>query len=241
MSLTEASRTGVIANQVRYKFKAYLDVFATLVIVQLLGVLLSFNGTAMSSYGGVATEMEVQYYTADVVMGVTIVWGFISSLLLTTKAYREDAFAFVTNRMTSHFSSIIFIGIFSVAGGITAVLSGFLLQVLMYYGAGYQDVLVSGGYTDPLYMLTGTTAAVLFIFLFSALGYFVGMLGQLHWVWVIVVPATIIAVTNVLNLNAMGVFFEESSFPMFVIKAVLSIAVLFTVSGLISNRLEVKR
>lgn len=245
MSLMEVNRISVLANQLRYKLKSYIDVFATLVILQLLGVLLSFDGSAMSSYSGYAIEMDAHYYSADIVMGLTIVWGFVVSLLLATKAYREDDFAFVANRMTSHFSSIIFIGIASVVGGMTAILSGFLLQVLMYYGIGYQDVLVSGGLTEPFYILTGMGGAVLFIFLFSSIGYFVGMLAQLHWVMVIVVPAAFIAVTIMLNLNVMpwlgAFFFQESSFPVFLTKIVLATAVLFTVAGLISNRLEVKR
>lgn len=133
MSLTEVSLASVVIKQYKYKLKAYLGVFSSLVVLQILGVIFSFSGSGSMGTGAYGINVNISYYSADIVIFFTIIWGFISALLMTTRAYRDDDFVLITNRVSSNLSSIAFMLIASIAGGITAMLSGFLLKVLMYY------------------------------------------------------------------------------------------------------------
>lgn len=45
MSLTEVSLASVVIKQYKYKLKAYLGVFSSLVVLQILGVIFSFSGS----------------------------------------------------------------------------------------------------------------------------------------------------------------------------------------------------
>ena len=81
--------------------------------------------------GGANLNIEVKYYSADLVIIFTMLWSFITAITIHTKPYRNHDFTFVTNRMSSSLSNILFLLTASIIGSITAVLAGNLVNVLV--------------------------------------------------------------------------------------------------------------
>lgn len=248
MSLTQVNMKDIVKKQYRYKLKAYIQVLSSLMFIQLLALLFSLNGVASMGSGGGLVDLEVKYYSADMVLAFTMLWGFISAILITTKAYRNDDFVFVANRLSSNLANILFLLTASVIGGITAILSSYLLRVVIQL---FQtDVILKSSQVlaAPWDLLLGIFSAVLYIFLVCSLGYLVGTLVQLNKLFAVLLPAGFIGLLllNGLSGNAgligsIFVFFiTESSLPLFVIKVMVTAGLLFFGSAVLSNRLEVK-
>ncbi|MCM3568583.1 hypothetical protein [Neobacillus mesonae] len=248
MSLTKVSLPEMVKQQYAYKLKAYIQVFMSLVMIQVIAVLFSLGGTGMMGSGGGLIDLELHYYSADVVVAFTILWGFITAVLITTKAYRNDDFLFVTNRITSNFSNMLFLLTASIIGGVTAVLSTFLVKIMI--SLLKKDLYISGpadlaSITD---MLSGIFASILYIFLFCALGYLVGTLVQLNRLFAFVLPVVFIGGVFLDGMRGEGAiiqglyrfFFTEPSIALFSIKVICTLALLFTGAFVLSNRMEVK-
>lgn len=248
MSLSKPSTASVIRKQYKYKLKAYLDVYFSLVVLQVISIFFSF---AASNSSGVSTEtmnIEVGYYSVDIVIAFTMIWGFITAIQLTTKAYRNSDFCFVTNRVSSNISNGLFLLTACAIGGTTAMISTFLQKVILYYIGGVNFVTNTNLSIDPQEILLGIGAAFLYVLLFSALGYIVGTLVQLHKSFAFIFPVTFFGLsffTESLGLNELIIrlfkfLFSEPSFIIFSLKNLTIVAFLFTCATVISNRLEVR-
>lgn len=246
MSLTTLSTGNLVKKQFQYKMKAYIGVFGSLMVIQILAILFSLGGgSGMSGGGTYALSVNIRYYSADMVIAFTMLWAFISAILVTTKAYREDDFTFVTNRITANLSNIAFLGIASIIGGITAILSGFLLKTLMYYILDYGQIIGISTTPGIQEFMVGLFATVMLVFLCSSLGYLVGTLVQLSKLFIVVLPVVIFGfeiTSSIYPLIPIGEFyFQEQSFIVFLVKILITIAILFSVTGILSNRMEVRR
>lgn len=249
MSLTKVSLTSIVKKQYSYKLKAYVQVFMTLVFLQLLAILFSLNGVGMMGSSSESIEVDVHYYSADIVVFFTMLWGFITAILITTKAYRNDDFVFVTNRLSGNLSNLLFLITASIIGGLTAMLSTYLMKVILYFFVGQQTVVGTNVVGGPVELLIGILASAFYIFLFCALGYFIGTLVQIHKVFIVLVPAlffgTLFLGEVSGNTRIMTNFFEfiftESSISLFITKIIVTCGFLFTGAFVLSNRMEVRQ
>jgi hypothetical protein len=249
MSLTRVRMLDVVKKQYFYKLKAYIQVFLTLVILQVLAILFSLNGFGMSGTSSDSIEIEVHYYSADIVIAFTMLWGFITAILITTKAYRNDDFVFVTNRVSSNLSNILFLLTASIIGGITAMLSTYLIKVIMYFFEG--DILVksTNAIAATNELLVGAIAAILYVFIFCALGYFIGTLVQISKIFVILLPALFFGSLFLdaargnagIVQNVFEFIFTESSILLFIVKIIIAVGFLFSGAVILSNRMEVRQ
>ncbi len=248
MSLMDITMTEVIKKQYAYKMRAYIQVFVSLIFLQLLAVLFSLSGVGSMGSSDGMVETEVRYYSADFVEVFTMLWGFISAVLITTKAYRNDDFMFITSRVTSNLSNMLFLLTASFIGGITAILSSYLLKLIVnlfisdYFIKGTPVLSVSSE------ILLGLFSAFLYIFLFSMLGYLAGTLVQLHKSFAGLLPAAFLGSLFLDTADGRsGVFahvfqfyHSESSILLFTVKIMVTALVLFLASAWLSNRLEVR-
>ncbi|MYL50603.1 hypothetical protein GLV98_13980 [Halobacillus litoralis] len=248
MSLIEVQTSEVVKKQIGYKWKAYTGVFTSLVVIQILGLLFSLNGSGSMGSGRTGYDVNITYYTADIVVGFTIFWGFLTAFLLTTKAYREDDFAFVTNRKTSTLSTIAFLFMICVIGALTALLSSFALKLLAYFMLPGEEILLTQGVGDVGPWLIGMLATFLIVFLFSSLGYLAGMIVQLNKMLVIILPVVVVGLMILLYRSGFQVqvyffefFFEESNAWLFTLKTLAATTIFYALAVLVSNRLEVKQ
>jgi hypothetical protein len=249
MSLSRVGLTDVVKIQYAYKLKSYIQVYMTLVVLQLLAVLFSFNGVGMMGSSTASIEVDIHYYSADIVVIFTMLWSFITAILITTKAYKNDDFAFVTNRVSSNISNMLFLLTASFIGGITAMLSTHLMKVIMYFFRGKNLLDRTSVMASPEDLLVGIVTTIFYVLLFCALGYFVGTLVQLNKVFVVLLPALCFGVLflGAVSGNAIFVksifefFFTESSLPLFIVKVIFTVSLLFSSTFVMSNRMEVRQ
>ena len=248
MSLTKVSLTNVVKKQYVYKLKAYSQVFMSLIFLQLLAVFFSLNGVGGMAGGDGSIDVEVKYFSSDYVTAFTMLWGFITAILITTKAYRNDDFVFVTNRVSSNLSNAVFLLTASFIGGITAMLSSYLLKVIIYYFISDVPIKSTTILEAPLELLLGIFSTFLYIFLFCALGYLVGTLVQISKAFTVLLPAAFFGGLILDGLRGKSgaiayvfeFFFTESSLPLFIVKIIVSAGLLFSGAFVLSNRLEVR-
>ncbi|ALX49291.1 hypothetical protein AOX59_12245 [Lentibacillus amyloliquefaciens] len=248
MSLTKPSLVKLVQKQFRFKLKNFSGMFSTLITLQLIGLLFSLGATSNFYSGGAIVDLEISYYSADIVFVFTILWGFISAVLMKTKAYREDDFAFVTNRLSSNLSNIAFLFSASIVGGVTAILSGYLLKVIAYFFFNFTPIIQTGLVDTPMELLTGMLSASLFIFLFASAGYLIGTLVHLHKSFAYITPVAVIGLLIIgdrgssghLLIEAGNFYFNETSFWLFACKILITAGLLLAGSFVVSQRLEVR-
>ncbi|MFE8702962.1 hypothetical protein ACFYKX_20345 [Cytobacillus sp. FJAT-54145] len=248
MSLVEVNTLDIVKKQYSYKLKAYIGVFSSLFLAHVIAILFSFfGGVGMTGTGNESISLTVKLFSGDLIIGFTMIWGFIISLLITTKAYRYDDFAFVTNRLSSNLSNIGFLMTTSIVGGVTALLSSILLKVMLFFIYG-TDYLMSS-FQKPGDLLIGIWAAILYILLFSSIGYFVGVLVQINKLFMIFLPTLFFGslFVGLRNLNEPSLFVKistffvgETSLLLFSVKIFVTVTVLFLAATSLSNRLEVR-
>jgi hypothetical protein len=249
MSLSRASLMDVVKKQYAYKLKSYIQVFMSLVVLQLIAVLFSFNGVGMMGSSSASIEVDIHYFSADIVVIFTMLWAFITAILITTKAYRNDDFAFVTNRVSSNLSNMLFLITASMIGGLTAILTTHLMKIVMYFFKEQQLLDGTSAMAVPEEILAGIVTTIFYVLLFSALGYFVGTLVQLNRIFVVLLPALVfgslflgaVSGNAVLTESTVKFFFTETSLSLFIVKIIVTASLLFSSAFVLSNRMEVRQ
>ncbi len=248
MSLTKVSLIDIVKKQYVYKLKAYSQVFISLIFIQILAVFFSLNGVGSMGTSSGSIQIYVKYFSADFVVGFTMLWGFITAIVITTKAYRNDDFIFVTNRVSSNLSNTVFLLIASVIGGITAMLSTYLINVIVYYFISDFALKSTTLWDMPIEFLNGIFSTILYVFLFCALGYLVGTLVQINKVFAVLLPAAFFGglifdglsgKTGVIT-KVFEFYFTEPSLALFIVKIIMSAGLLFIGAFALSNKREVR-
>ncbi|CAG9607750.1 hypothetical protein [Pseudoneobacillus rhizosphaerae] len=246
MSLTSANMNVVVKRQYLFKLKANIDAFSSLIGIQVIALLFSLGGMGMSGSSSSYFTLTVRSYSADVVLAFTMIWGLVTAITITTRPYRNFDFTFVTNRLTSNLSNVLFLVTASLLGGVTSILSGYLVRVAGYFFLGhtlYSSEMAVGE------LIIGIIAASLYILTASSIGYLFGTLAQVSKAFIIVIPALLIGFLFLdISFNPMPIqqeiyqfYFIESSFILFLIKILLTTAILFGTSSILFNRMGVRQ
>ncbi|WP_172940502.1 hypothetical protein [Bacillus sp. CRN 9] len=242
MSLIKADLAEILKKQYFFKFKANIDVFSSLVGLQLLAVLFSLGGGMYSGYYGGGMDISMKLYSADMVILFTMIWALITSVTITTKPYRNYEFTFVTNRISSSLSNILFLLTISLLAGFTSMLSANLIHVLVYFFIDSGMLIYEQHMQD---IITGVISTSLYIFLFCSFGYLFGAFIQVHKVFSGLIPVGIIGLLLFdgmkLNSTIAMFYFNEPSLFMFFIKTIILAGIAFAVAILILRNMEVKR
>lgn len=241
MSLTETSTLTVAKTQYQYKSKAHAGIFLSLIAVQLLAFLFSLNGVGSS--GGSSSQgisWTISYITGDMIIFFTLAWALAIGISTATNGFKMD-FTFVSNRLSSHLSSLGFLLTAAVIAGVSATLCGLLLRVVMFYAHGGVEA-GPGLWIAPLDLLSGIFAAVLYAALLTVIGYAIGMLTQRNLAFAVLLPALFFGTWIVAGIISPVEFFStESSLAVFALKVVLVSAFVFGCVILLSNRMEVRK
>lgn len=247
MSLTEAQLFSNVGRQFQYKFKAYSKVFISMIMIQLIAILLSLGGNENFGSGDGNVEINAHYYSADLSLILTLLWILLTAIHVTSKAYREDDFVFVTNRISSHLSNVVFLIAASGIGGLTSLFSGYLLKIMLAVSG--KHVLFSSGAVGFWDLLIGFFGITFYCILFSAAGYLIGTLIQLHKSFALIIPAFIFGLGLLAGRSPHGkivltlihFFSSESSLLLFILKTAVTAGIFFGVSITIFNRMEVRQ
>lgn len=246
MSLSKPHVLRLIIKHIQYKWQSYAGMFLSLLFVQLIGLLFAFQpvisvGTPVSGYFGL-----VKIYSIYGLISLTFLWMFINAWLLTTQGYREDDFVFVTNRTVSHISSMIFLILAAIIASVTAFLSQYIVWVLQMFFFSDQYVWINNLFAvDMRYILIGFLATILYIVLFAACGYFCGMLIQVHKLFFVVLGAALfyffMNASEPYITQIFTFYTQENDFGWFALKVIIPSIILFGLSIVISQRMEVRK
>lgn len=237
----------VIKTQYQFKCRAHHGMFSTMIIVQLIAVLFSF-GNNQVGVGVNNISVNAVGYSGNMIIILTIVWAGIMAFRLTTKQSKNMTFTFVTDRKTNHISNILFTVTLSIIGGLSAYFLSFVFTISMYIWKGPKMLLFNEEITVKG-LLIGLVATILYALLFSAVAYFFGEVIQLHKIFIIIVPTTILGFIIItanfdsvewINRIIPFVLFETNFF-LFFVKCITISSVLFLLSVMVGQRLEVRK
>jgi hypothetical protein len=246
MSLTGTNVLAVAWKQYRFKTKIHAIKFIILLAAQLLALLFSFSGVVTSGFYSETITYTIRCISGDIIIVFTLIWAFVIGYNM-SNSLKQD-FTFVSNRLSSHLSSIAFLLASAILAGVTATLCGILLRVLAVLVQGGQNY--SGLFIPPLDLVSGIYAAILYALLVSAGGYLFGMLVQKNWAFLVLIPGLLLGTLFVearttgqtrLLINAVYFFIKESSHFLFFLKVFLTAVLLFGLVILFSNRMEVRK
>jgi len=249
MYLTEPRFVDIVKKQMLYKFNGYTGVFTSLLVMQLLGIFTSFgNGGHFSSYGETLEIAQMQL-TNDTLVIFTLVWALSIGVLLTTTAYRNDAFTFVSNRFTHHLSSYLFLMIAAIIGGITAALAGSAIKLFALMNYDSVAIETAGLFSSPYDFALRIIASILYTLLFAGIGYAIGSLIQrsklvipIILIAVFIGPWFLLGVNLSPNPNQIVSFYgNETSIVLFILKVLVTVVLLFILSVVITNKMEVRK
>ncbi|MFD1929474.1 hypothetical protein ACFSFY_15640 [Sporosarcina siberiensis] len=248
MYLTEPRLADIVKKQIQYKFNGYTGVFTSLLVMQLLGIFTSFgNGGHFSSYGETLEIAQMQL-TNDTLVIFTLVWAVIQGILLTTMAYRNDAFTFVSNRFSHHISSYLFLMIAAIIGGLTAALAGSTIKLFAIMKYDSVAIETAGFFSSPYDFALRVIASIFYTLLFASIGYAIGSLIQrsklvipIIFIAVFVGPWFLLGVSG-FNINQIALFYgNETSIVLFILKVLVTVVLLFVISVAITNKTEVRK
>lgn len=246
MSLTKINMAKTVKKQYLFKLKANIDSLSSLVWIQLLAVLFSLGGVGTSGMGNGELNIEVKYYSSDLVIIFTLIWSLVTAITITTKSFRNQDFTLVTNRVTSCLSNILFLVTTSILGAVTAVLSGNLLKLVRYLFFDHSFYSLDSNW--KMYVL-GFSMTFFYLIFVSSIGYLIGTLTQISKIFVFAIPVSIIGVIAIEGFNYKEPFIVnlfqfyvfEPSIIVFILKVCMTTAILFFISTFIFNRLEVRK
>ena len=245
MSLTEPRLIDIVKKQFRYKLTAYTGVFSSLLIMQLLGVFMGFNsGGGMTSSETLTVFQESA--TNDSTVAFTLIWALAMGILVTTVAHRNDAFSFVSNRLSHHLASFSFLLVISVIAGMTAVLAGSLTPLIGYLQNNELFITSQGIFQAPASFGIQIMTSILYTILLAGFGYAIGSCIQRSRLFIPVILVTFFVLPFWIGafdfLEKIITFFgSETSFSLFLVKVTVTVTLFFLLSIAITTKLEVRK
>lgn len=166
------------------------------------------------------------------------------ALRLTSIQNKTMDFTLVTNRLSSNLSNMGLLLTTVIFGSISSSLMSFVLKIIMYYDFDRSQIAIRGFYPVFSDILLGIITTGLYMTLIAAMGYLLGILVQIHVLFIVLYPSALfgLARVNPQALKRMFDFFATETSPLiFMIKIVFSSIVLLFLSCLFSNRMEVRK
>lgn len=242
MYSAETNVLTVARKQYLYKLKSFS--FTGLILMQLIILFFSSSGTGMYGFGSGSLHISVKTYSSDVVVFCTFIWIFVMAFSLTKKGFKNMDFTLVTNRLSSSLSDLGLLATLSIIGGFTSTLSSFLLRFILYFTTDSGMMVQSSFKLPPGLLFQGMAGAVLYLFLIGTAAYLFGMLVEANKLLAFIAPALLFVLARVQSkgfLHLIRVFIDENSLLVFSGKVLLAAGLLFVLSTLIYNRMEVRR
>lgn len=237
MYSNKVSVTQNLMQQVLWKYSIYSQTVSTIVIVQIIFTLLSFNGTGSSSRGVGQVRVQEQFYSLDFLMIISIVTLFIIGWMVTNKSIVHENFSIPTTRLTAHSSTVLFLISLCVLATITALCT---LYISVFARMVFTDVQM----VMPDTIIDFKALILLFfsLLLAAAGGYFIGSLVYISKFFIIAFVAVLFIIFRnyIENMEMiMHFYFGEDVFS-YGIKALVSAILLFGTAIALKNRKEVR-
>ncbi|MFF2754720.1 hypothetical protein ACFVR1_13350 [Psychrobacillus sp. NPDC058041] len=240
MFLSNSTLGDVIKAQVSFKMKAYTGAVVSLILIQLVGLFFSMNGSSSMGSSINNTSIQVTLLSNDIVFAFVAVWALFVGYLITTKAYRYDDFSFVATRLSSNLANIIIICLMSIFAAITTFLSNYLLRVILLLLNKVDYMKSPGIFDDPLQSIQNIIVIMLLILTIAAGGYLGGMLVQISKVFIFFIPIFLLAIPITrFGQTVIQYIFVNNLF--LIVKLICIPFIFFALAIVCSNRLGVRK
>lgn len=245
MFLTRPTRTEMINKQVRFKLNANAASLSILLFLQVLAFFLVVSSTV--SFG--AGEISVVESSTASHAALTIFWAFFSGISLGSAAKWNEAFTFVSTRLTHHLSSFIYMMVVSFMASLMAILVGPAARLITYMR--YEEVMQSTQTITeaPGDFLIQFITAFAYILMVFVMGYTIQSFFQanrlLGGIYIIVIVSFLFTINLMLGIPVVSAivfaFIQETSLVLFLLKVIGAIILLMSLSIWMTNRLEVRK
>ena len=250
-TIHNAGKMDIALKQTKDKFINNTNAFLYLILMQLIGYFFSFN-TGMSGSGSNELFIALRSINPIPLHVLTILWILVMGLNLAGEKSRE--YYLVSNNFTAYFSDIALIELYAVIGGLTLTFGGPFLQVLgsiFFENVHLDQALLEIGFLNHLVLFITST---MYLLIFGSLSYAFGIfrvrfkarfiLGSIGTV-VLLIAGSVLAVRlnlptmNFDPLTVIGFYLNEQQPLIWLMKVILTVAVLYGISYLGIRNLEV--
>lgn len=242
MFLSNRTLGEVVKVQVKFKLNSYMSAFMGLIIVQILGLLFSINGTSSMGSSLYNVWVNVSLISNDLIFIFVVIWAFFVGHLMTTKAYLYDDFSFVATRLSSNLANIIVLFLMSLFAGATSILTNYVGRFILLLFDKVDYMRSPGLLDDPLSSILNFMVVTVLILTVASSGYLVGMLTQKNKLLLLLLPVIVIGLMmaelwpTVLSF----LFYENVSMWVLLVKLLVLTITCFALAIFFSNRLEVR-
>jgi len=248
MYLNEPKLADIVKQLFRFKLNSYAAYFSTFVLLQIGALVLAITGNKYSVSYDSFSSVTIINVSNDFNVMLAMVWALIFGINLTTVARRNEAFTFVSTRLSNHFANLLVILTASFFAGIIAALTSPALKLFGFLFYGEMVVSTPGIVAEPSDFLLRIITAIAYVLLFFLIGYISSSLVQLHRafigvfiIFLIVFSSSTATWNGAQYIGYIYLFFsDEQSLLLFLLKISGTVLGLFTISTIITNRLEVR-
>ncbi len=241
MFFQEADLLAITYKQYGYKLKAHMSFVPGLIVAQIIALLLSLGGVSGVGSGGMDLFVTINNYSANIVIVMTFIWLFAITTSIAGNTLKMDL-TLVSNRLSGNLSNAGLLLTASIFGGLTASLFNVLLRFIIYFAFDRAEIISNGFYPSFADLLLGMALTILYMLLIAAAGYLFGVSKLLGILTIIILAAIIgLARTNFWFFKIIINFFTAETSPLlFTLKIIIAAIIIFGLSTVVSNRMEVK-
>lgn len=248
MYLNEPRLFDIIVKQFRFKLNAHAAFFSTFVLLQIGALALAVAGSMYSVSYDSFSSIRIVELTNTGNVSIALFWAFFLGVTLTTVARRNEAFSFVSTRLSNHFANLLVMLTASLFAGTIAALSGPVLKLFGFLRYGEMVVSTPGIMAEPGDFFLRIITAIGYVLMFFLIGYVVTSFVQISKFFIVIfIVIWIVFSSSTESWNGtqyLTYIFEfftyEQSLLLFLVKIIGTVIGLFTISVLMTNRLEVR-
>lgn len=235
----------IVKTQFQYKMRAHISLLSTLVLYQVIFIILGiFLSSVMFGSGNGIVSIDINVYSANIVISITMIWSFIAGVFLTRKSSKLTMNIFVVDKQSNHLANGLLILFISAFAGVTAFLSHFVIAsgVLFIQGDNtFQSIEV----LTFKEVCLGIIITVLYVLLVCVIGYLIGEFAQLSKGLTIAVIVLCVFGSNIYEIAVLygkisSFYLLEINIILFSVKILITTIVLFIIAMFVGKRLEVR-
>ena len=237
MYLNKISLLNNITSQVKWKMVTYSNILTAFIFVQLIYSLISTHSVMRGS--GLNNLMVIEYmYSLDAVFMVSAVSALFIGITLAAKRLDNDNYSIPTTSFSANLSTIIFLCIISFLATITAISTHYITLFGKMLILDY-DIIVGSVFPNVT-----TICSMYMILLFAtAVGFFIGSIYKLLKIVSVIlgVGSFMLLIRYAPTEHSFFIWLFDKSYNVFILKIFILSVLLYSLSCIITNRMEVRR
>lgn len=237
MYLNKTSLMKNITSQVKWKMVTYSNVLTAFIFVQFIFSIISAHSVMSGS--GLNNMRLIEYmYSLDVVFMVSAVSALFIGFTLAAKRLNNDNFSIPTTRFSANVSTIIFLCFVSFFATITAISTHYITLFGKVLVLDY-DIAIGTVFPNVV-----TFFSLYMILLFAtAVGFFIGSIYKLSKIVTLIfgVSSFMLLMRYLTTEYSFFIWLLDKSYNALILKTFILSVLLYSVSCIITNRMEVRR